>query len=184
MRWLSRLILSALGFWLVGLGSFAIFVMLLPEAPRHADGIVVFTGPEPARLTKGFAALDAGAAPRLLISGVDRRRDLASLREEAGLPAKAVSCCAAIGYEALDTIGNAAEAAEWAHTARLRIVTLVTADYHMGRAVWHLRRRLPGTEIVPLALRTGWKPRLVNGFIEYNKLLVQAAEAAFGLDRL
>ena len=63
-----------------------------------------------------------------------------------------------LGRTATTTRGNAAEVAEWARTYRLRSIRVVTAGYHMPRALLELRRASPGVEllawpVVPARLR-------------------------------
>ena len=51
------------------------------------------------------------------------------------------------------TYGNALEAADWAHTYHLRTLIIVTADYHMPRAMLEMRRHLPGITLIPAPVR-------------------------------
>ena len=87
------------------------------------------------------------------------------------------------------TRGNAREVAEWARAQRLGSLRVVTAGYHMPRAMLELRRALPEVELVPhpvqpAALRSaeavgrGRTWRLLLG--EYAKFLA----AGIGLSRL
>ena len=50
---------------------------------------------------------------------------------------------------ATDTLGNATEAADWARAHALRSLIVVTASYHMKRAVMEIRRTLPDATLFP-----------------------------------
>jgi hypothetical protein len=70
-------------------------------------------------LTGGYQRIDQALAlletvrRRLLISGVNPSTSSAALRRATGTKSATFDCCVDIGYEALDTIGNANETAEW-----------------------------------------------------------------------
>jgi uncharacterized SAM-binding protein YcdF (DUF218 family) len=62
------------------------------------------------------AGIARGAACRrsgCLISGVNPSTTSAALRRATGTKPATFDCCVDIGYEALDTIGNANETADW-----------------------------------------------------------------------
>ena len=54
-----------------------------------------------------------------------------------------------LGHVARTTRGNAAEIAAWAREEQLRSIRVVTAGYHMPRALLELRRALPDAELLP-----------------------------------
>lgn len=58
-------------------------------------------------------------------------------------------CCIALGYEAGDTIGNAAETALWMRKEGFRSVRLVTANYHMPRSLLEFSHAMPGVTVIP-----------------------------------
>jgi uncharacterized SAM-binding protein YcdF (DUF218 family) len=130
---------------------------------RKADGIVVFTGGGK-RLPEAMRLLDNGLATRLLISGVNRRTSRDDVRRLVtpsgnGAPgagtARAFDCCVDIGYDALDTIGNADEARTWATTWRFSSLIVVTASNHMPRSLAELRLALPDVRLIPHAVVPG-----------------------------
>ena len=130
-------ILVVIMLWGVGLFAFASRVAHATPAadPGRAEGIVALTGGSNRRLQAGMALLQAGRGQRLLISGVNRR----TTREEVRWAARAVAgplyeCCVDLGFEAIDTLGNARETAEWARARGYDRLILVTADYHMPRS--------------------------------------------------
>ena len=54
---------------------------------------------------------------------------------------------------AATTYGNALEAGTGSHTYHVRTLIIVTADYHMPRAMLEMRRHLPGVTLVPAPVR-------------------------------
>jgi uncharacterized SAM-binding protein YcdF (DUF218 family) len=127
----------------------------LPTAPENpkADGIVALTGGD-ARLDTAVALLEKNDAKRLLISGVDPETDKDTLgRMSDGGPR--FRCCADLGYAAEDTRGNAEEAAEWAHEHDFRSLIVVTARYHMPRALEEFGDVMPDITLIAYPVETG-----------------------------
>jgi uncharacterized SAM-binding protein YcdF (DUF218 family) len=140
----ATLSLLALGFVL-----FASIVTRLPAQNNpHADGIVVLTG-EGRRIAEGARLLDEGRAQRMLISGVFRRTGKKALIEISGLPEDKFDCCVDVGYNALDTAGNANETRAWAASRGYESLIVVTASYHMPRSLAELSLAMPGTALIP-----------------------------------
>ena len=145
---------------------------------RRTDGIAVLTGGAD-RVETGLRLLLADGAARLIVSGAHRDATLADLARGAGLSPDAAERIAGrvtLGRAAASTRGNAAEIAAWAREGGIASIRVVTAGYHMPRALLELRRALPGAEllphpVVPGRLRGGgpraW--RLLAG--EYGKLV-------------
>lgn len=120
------------------------------QTPRHpvADGIVVLTGGQN-RIEKAVQLLQATKAKRLLISGVyphTTRRAIVA-RTSSNLPL--FNCCVDLGRKALDTIGNASEAAAWVKKHGYSSLLLVTSAYHMPRALLELEAAMPDTKVIP-----------------------------------
>lgn len=142
---LIRLI-AALGLaW--GFG-FLWFAVTLPEpvpAAVKTDGIVVLTG-GPGRLARGVELMQAGAARRMLVSGVDPSVRAVELAAELKVPNALFDCCIDLGQEAVDTRSNADETAAWVQRHRYKSLRLVTSAWHMRRAQLELEARL-GPEI-------------------------------------
>jgi uncharacterized SAM-binding protein YcdF (DUF218 family) len=135
------------GLYVVG---FLLFVLSLPKTPApavHGDGIVALTGGD-ARLDAAAALLENGAGKRLLISGVHptiTKDDIKRLVHGG----RRFDCCADLGFSALSTRGNAAEAATWAHAHGYRSLVIVTANYHMPRSLHEFATEMPGTQLLP-----------------------------------
>lgn len=142
---------AAAVFWIFTFGFilFAIDVMRVPEnAGQRADGIIVLTGGQ-MRIKAGLDLLENGRAKRLLITGVNRQTTKADIARIAGSDAKDLKCCVDLGYEALNTQGNADEAGAWAEEHGYKSLIVVTASYHMPRSLMELGSRMPDTEIIP-----------------------------------
>ncbi|MBX9700301.1 MAG: YdcF family protein, partial [Acetobacteraceae bacterium] len=89
-------------------------------------------------------------AERLLVSGVHPDVTLADLAGMAAQPVDALRGRVTLGQVARSTRGNAVEAAAWARAEALRSVRVVTAGYHMPRALVEIGREIqPEVELVP-----------------------------------
>ena len=174
---------------LLGFCWFLLAATAGPEAPdRRTDGIVVLTGGAD-RVRTGLHLLAEGRADRLLVSGAHPDVTLADLAVAAGMPRAGLEGRVSVGRAARSTRGNAMEAAAWARAEEMRSLRLVTAGYHMPRALLELRRQLPpGVEVVahpvqPPGLRdpgAAGRPRTWSLLVgEYAKLV----GAALGLSR-
>ncbi len=87
-----------------------------PEKPK-ADAVVVLTGGTQ-RIDQAVNLLETGTGQRLLISGVHPDTSAARIREMTRAPQSLFVCCVDLGYDAIDTVGNALETAKWSmHTS-------------------------------------------------------------------
>jgi uncharacterized SAM-binding protein YcdF (DUF218 family) len=141
--------------------GFAQFTANLPEPTAdqsRTDAIVVLTGGGD-RISTGLALLEAGKAQRLFVSGVHPGVDVAELlkvdRTDQGsaLPAPAVVSRIDLGDTAGDTFGNAVETVDWMRANHFRSMRLVTADYHIRRALIEFRMAAPDLVIIPNPVR-------------------------------
>jgi len=113
---------------LLGIG-FGRFLVNLPPAASdltaQADGIVALTG-EGSRLAPAVTLLEKGSGKRLLITGVNPQTSKPYLKKllHGG---DAFDCCADLGFTALDTRGNAQEAAKWASARSYHSLIIVTS---------------------------------------------------------
>ena len=171
------------------IAGFVWFANNLPEPASDAtptDAIVVLTGGSD-RISTGIALLAAGRGKRLFVSGVHHGVDVPELlklaRAVPGAPAADPSLATRIdlGHGAGDTVGNAVETADWMHANHFRTMRLVTADYHMRRALIDFRIAAPDNEIWPNPERppnTGagrwWRNRATFDLLlaEYGKYIV------------
>jgi uncharacterized SAM-binding protein YcdF (DUF218 family) len=114
----------------------------------HADGIVVLTGGAD-RILEGLRLLQDGRAHALLISGVGKGASLDSLAKAAGIDPAPLAARISLGRSATSTIGNADETADWVGRLHLHSLLVVTASYHMMRAITELQRRIPDVALIP-----------------------------------
>lgn len=161
--------------------GYALFVVVLPQpaGDQRTDGIVVLTG-GPGRIERGLQLIQRRVAQRMLISGVERtvrQRELAAAhRVDEGV----FQCCIDLGQEAVDTRSNADEVARWVGERRFRSIRLITTDWHMPRARFEIRRRVPAEiEILDDAVRSN--PSFRQLFVEYNKYLLNRAADLVGI---
>jgi uncharacterized SAM-binding protein YcdF (DUF218 family) len=182
--------------WTAGLFAFADRVQRstpAPDPPR-ADGIVVLTGANSnQRIAAAVGLLEDGLGQRVLVSGVNREASREDIRTVSKAVRRLYDCCVDLGFTAADTVGNARETAEWAKAMRYRSLTVVTADYHLPRAMLELRAvlREPAMHLQPYAVATpalkakGWwrSPRSARLMVvEYCKYLaILGREAVLGL---
>ena len=131
------------------LAGFLAFVESLPKredtSVKPADGIVALTG-EGRRLMPAMDLLERGLGRRLLITGVNpaSKGALKSVLHGGAL----FDCCVDLGFAALDTRGNAQEAASWALRHRYTSLIIVTADYHMPRSLVEFGSEMPGVKLM------------------------------------
>ncbi|MDD2877820.1 MAG: YdcF family protein [Acidiphilium sp.] len=175
-RWLRRLLgLALIGalIWLVGFGWFlALVAGERPITPMpHADGIVVLTGGSD-RVKAGLELLMAGAAPRLLISGAGAGTYLGDFTPRDGINATAKAAGISLGHRATTTRGNAREAARWVIRYGMTSLIVVTADYHMPRALLELHRQMPQIRLLAEPVRP---PAMVH-LDHWRSLRLLAAE--------
>lgn len=186
-RGVRRLVLAAAALAAAIAGGFALFLARIPLAsagtPPPGAGIVVLTGGE-GRVAEGLALLAADPEARLLVSGVHQDAPLAALERPPGIDPAALAPRVTLGRRAASTRGNAEEAAEWARAHRLSTLVVVTAGYHMPRALLMLRRELPEATLIPHPVtpapfrEPGWwqRPAVLRiAFAEYLKLLAALA---------
>lgn len=161
----------------------AVMGTLAADRSIVADGIVALTGGA-TRIDTALALLSAGRAPLLLISGVGRGIELTELEHRVPLSPDQ-SARVSLGRDATSTLGNAEETAAWAWAHSLNSLFVVTAGYHMPRALLEIGRALPGVQLYPVpvqppALRGGMDAATIRMLAnEYDKFLA----VAFGLTR-
>lgn len=159
--------------------GFALFAASVPAAVAadaemtKADGIVALTG-DNSRLGPAVVLLERGLGERLLITGVFPRTTKQELRQLLQGGAR-FDCCADLGFEAVDTRGNAREAAAWLRANHYKSLIVVTADYHMPRSLLEFSAAMPKIVLQPYPVAEdsamGWwrKMRRLHG--EYTKYL-------------
>lgn len=139
------------GFVLVFVAGFVAFTTQIaarePSAVKAADAIVVLTGGA-SRIADGMKLLVDGRGRRLLITGVNPSISTDELRRTLPDGDHLLGCCVDLGHRALNTRGNALEAADWTRSQGYRSIVVVTSAWHMPRAMVELGRELPEVEFV------------------------------------
>ncbi|MBP0495610.1 YdcF family protein [Pararoseomonas indoligenes] len=156
-----------------------------PESPP-SPGIAVLTG-GPDRVEEGLALLAERPEARLIVSGVGPDAGLADLARSAGNRGAAMDPAPlaeriVLGREATSTRGNAREIAAWAHASGILEITVITAGFHMPRALLELRRDLPEAVLHPRPVAP-FVARPVPMVREYVKLVGAALNLSALLER-
>lgn len=180
LRRLSYVVLILVGLLFGGFLRFADTVAgLMPAEKPKADAVVVLTGGTQ-RIDQAVNLLETGTGQRLLISGVHPDTSAARIREMTRAPQSLFVCCVDLGYDAIDTVGNALETAKWVRAHNYRRVLVVTSNYHMPRSLLELHRIDPETQYVGYPIvytdlkSENWMamPEVVKAMIsEYVKLV-------------
>ncbi len=171
----ALLAILALG-WCGGFAWFTYAATRPAPSVPDADGIVVLTGGA-GRIEAGLDLLEQDRARLLLISGVSEHLELAQVLRAAGrgVP-RGLGERISLGHAATSTVGNAIETASWARANGLHSLIVVTAGYHMRRAVAEIGTALPDVALYrypvqPPAMGRAdlWTLRLLAA--EYSKWL-------------
>lgn len=143
--------------WTAGLFSYVQYIESLDikgrAAIHHApnQSIIVLTGGDQ-RIATGLELLQAGVAPQMFISGVG---DGVRLQDILPRVSEDQAQQIFLGREAHDTLGNAEEVAAWLENHKdIRTPTrmvLVSAHYHLPRALWHFSQKMPEITWIPIA---------------------------------
>jgi len=170
IRKFLTLIIALAVIWGVGFWSFAgsLNAVTSVEDTPVSDAIVVLTGGSK-RIGEGFALMEAGKGGQLLISGVDPTVATATLATITGRSEQLFDCCVTLGRNATNTVGNAEEAKLWVNDQGFNSLTIVTAHYHMPRAMLAFKERLTTTALIPHPVVADVTLRYLA--IEYNKYL-------------
>lgn len=187
-RWASLLLIvgtTVIGGLVVGFQLFLAQIQQQPPARvEHAQGMVVLTGGAD-RVADAIELFSRGYADRLLITGVNQAITKSEITRLNPRSRDLIECCVDLGYEALNTIGNALEARVWVEqNAISRSLIIVTSNYHMPRAMAEFRRELPDYDlqaypVVTLRMREAqwWRSFHAARVLgpEYLKFLVAVA---------
>lgn len=189
LRYAGILLLLVIALLFGGFLWFADTVTSL-KAPdgMKADAIVVLTGGYQ-RIDQAVGLLRDKAGQRLLISGAHPAASPGSIRRATQASPDLFRCCVDIGYDALDTIGNANEITRWISDHEYRSVLVVTNNYHMPRTLLELRRRDHVTDFIPYPVitadlsRKAWftEPDVLRLMLaEYAKMAAASMRAVIG----
>ncbi|SME96055.1 Uncharacterized SAM-binding protein YcdF, DUF218 family [Xaviernesmea oryzae] len=196
LRWIARRVIMA-GVLCIALlfGGFlwfanAVTSLKAPDGVK-ADAIVVLTGGY-LRIEQALGLLRDGAGQRLLISGAHPSTTPNQIRKVTQASPDLFACCVDIGYDAIDTIGNANEITRWIHDHGYKSVLVVTNNYHMLRSLHELRRADPVTEFIAYPVinsdltRKAWfaDPDVLRTMLaEYGKVVLATLRDWVGIER-
>jgi uncharacterized SAM-binding protein YcdF (DUF218 family) len=168
-------------------GGFVHFVTALPPLTTdmsQTDAIVVLTGGGD-RIPAALTLLQEGKAKKLFVSGVHKGVDVDALLRIDGAPSQKPDATLAkridLGDMAADTFGNSVESVAWMRANNFKSLRLVTADYHIRRALIEFHMEAPDLVIVPNPIHpTGivdgrwWRDRATVSLLlgEYGKYLI------------
>ena len=151
--WAPRLLIALVAACGAGwVGGFVWFLEVTGrpvQPPPYTDGIVALTGGA-GRVELALRLLASGRADRLLLSGIGGGTDLATLGRLAGVETAGFAERVTLGRYAASTRGNGVETAAWAQQNHIRSLIVVTASYHMPRAVAELHQALPDVRLYPV----------------------------------
>ncbi len=153
LRLLAQTLILLGGLWL---GGFAIFLAVVltaapPNPMPHAGGIVALTGGDD-RVSAALALLADRDAPLLLISGAGRGTYLGDFTADDAAATRYASAIT-LGHMAATTHGNAVETSGWVRAHGIHSLIIVTADYHMPRAMQEMHQALPDITLIPAPVR-------------------------------
>jgi uncharacterized SAM-binding protein YcdF (DUF218 family) len=180
-RRLALVAIAVIAPFAIGLVRFAGTLPAPTDDPMRTDAIVVLTGGGD-RVAAGLALLEAGKAKRLFVSGVHEGVGIPDLlkidRAGSGAPPLEQALIERIdlGHEAGDTLGNAVESVAWMRLNRLHTLRLVTADYHMRRALIEFRMAGPDLSILPNPVRSAVGGRWLDDRAAFRLMLGEYAK--------
>ena len=152
LRGLASLLLAALVAGGIGFGWFVAAAERTDDPPPHAGGIVALTGGAE-RIETALRLLESGHADLLLVSGVAQKAGLPALAHRVDVDPALLAPKVTLGRNATSTVGNAQETASWVAAHDIHSLIVVTAGYHMPRALLELGRALPGVTLYPVPVQ-------------------------------
>jgi uncharacterized SAM-binding protein YcdF (DUF218 family) len=185
MKLLVKIIALFALLWTLGLGVYIYGLIqdgggLKDRAPHSTEAVVVLTGGNN-RLQAVSKLLKENSVKRLLITGVNEKVHDNQIFKILKATKNQIKCCIDIGYQAVDTRGNAEETLIWIKKHGFKKIRLVTSLEHMPRAITEFSRAMPDVEILSYPVGV-WRPDNVNLYAllrEYNKYLYSLIRSLF-----
>ncbi|TPW35880.1 YdcF family protein [Oecophyllibacter saccharovorans] len=171
----------------LGFIGFTLDALQAPPArlPDHCPGMVALTGGEE-RVSAALRLLRAHPDHVLLISGVapETTLDQIALQNGSSLP-PGLERQITLGRRAVSTVGNGHETEQWAQENELDCIVVITAGYHMRRALLEIHQaardlHLCPWRVLPPAMQAPWQPHALRILLqEYAKFLGAYARDTF-----
>lgn len=143
--------------WLWGLSAFLSHLPADYDASENVkyDAVIVYTGGE-GRITEALKLFADENANYLFISGVgvNTTKDMiiSMAKEGENISPDKVKCCLHLDKISENTHENALNTAKWLKDKEIEAIILVTADYHMPRALFETDKALKNIKIIPYSL--------------------------------
>tara|TARA_R110002095_G_scaffold35504_1_gene33441 strand:+ start:3621 stop:4190 length:570 start_codon:yes stop_codon:yes gene_type:complete len=122
-----------------------------PNPTLKTNAIVVLTGGNN-RISEGLTLLSQNKSNQLLISGVRQGASLKAIVKGSGYRGSFDPRKVALDYKSTTTVENAQNVATWAKRKQVKSIRLVTANYHMRRALIEFNHYMKSVKIVPHAI--------------------------------
>ncbi len=187
LKWTLNILLLIVGVpFLCWIGGFLLFTanIVSMKAPdftakenlASVDSAIVLTGGSN-RIAAGLDLLASKRIKNLLISGVGKGVTRKDIIRQASYNGELPDCCIALGHDAENTIGNAAEAQKWLWKNHIMMAFVVTSNYHMPRALVEFHHADPKINFIPYPVepekfmsddKLFWR----LSFLEYHKYLM------------
>ena len=177
LLWLARAAALPLLGWMLGLIWFSLTLPGPAPLALKSDGVVVLTGGT-GRFRRGLAVVEAGAARRMLVSGVGEKTSRRQLAAAFGVATGRLRTTD-LGYQAVDTRSNAEETARWVAEHQFTSIRVVTSAGHMRRARLELSRVLPA-DVKVLSDAVPSEPKAHGLAFEYSKWLLRRGALLLG----
>ncbi|MCZ2203619.1 YdcF family protein [Bartonella sp. A5(2022)] len=143
-----------------------------PNPLPQADAIIVFTGGEN-RIETGLNLLQQGLGSRLLISGVNTNTNPKRFMRITHINPQLFTCCVDIGYQAINTEGNAKESANWIKKNNYKTIYIVTHDYHMQRSLIELKHLMPNINFIAYPVKKNTSESMIQ---QINQIRILVSE--------
>lgn len=146
----NMLVVGAIAFLAGGFGYFVASLENRDPAvlPRGEAAVALTGGAE--RISDALELLGESKVKRLLITGLNQATTGAEIARLTPRFQNWMQCCVDLGYEALNTRGNALETRDWIRKRGLNgPIVVVTSTYHMPRALLELRHVAPDMAFIP-----------------------------------
>lgn len=123
--------------WSIGLIWFNYKINHYPEdSITKTDAIVVLTGGRN-RIAEGIKLLNMNLADKLFISGVKKNVTVKAIEKQCGVKAQKPAKIE-LGYQATNTVENAAEISSWVKKNKIKSLRFITSNYHILRGLEEL----------------------------------------------